>query len=134
MLDLALDGGVEGWTVDLDRLDDAAELTAAVTREHYPDLASPSTPAGAISSPAQPALPERPIRRRAPAPPSIWSSSRCCSTPAPGPAGAIADAASGRTFARSEGLAVASQRMFEAGAFSPIRDAAARRRRGPGRA
>ena len=34
-------GEVEGWTVDLDRLGDAADLTAAVTRERYPDLAIP---------------------------------------------------------------------------------------------
>ncbi|HEU0134402.1 MAG TPA: DUF1688 family protein, partial [Allosphingosinicella sp.] len=41
MLDLALQGAVEGWTVDLGRLDDAAEWTARVTRENYPDLAIP---------------------------------------------------------------------------------------------
>ena len=41
MLDLALAGKVAGWQVDLDRLTDAADLTAAVTRENYPDLAIP---------------------------------------------------------------------------------------------
>src|SRR3954463_10057618 len=39
MLDLAVAGGVDGWVVDLGRLDDAAALTAAVTRSSYPDLA-----------------------------------------------------------------------------------------------
>src|SRR4051794_36946563 len=41
MLDAALAGGVEGWSVDLDRLEAAAALTAAVTREAYPDLDIP---------------------------------------------------------------------------------------------
>ena len=36
-----LGDGVEGWSVDLDRLAGAAELTATVTRERYPDLAIP---------------------------------------------------------------------------------------------
>ena len=121
MLELALDGGVEGWTVDLDRLDDAAELTAAVTRE-------------ALSRPRHPLpRPLAPFRRRragaarratrpsARARPSTSSSSRCCSTPAPGPAGASPIRSTGGTFTRSEGLAVASQRMFEAGALDDLR-------------
>ena len=41
MLELALAGQVEGWRVDLSRLADAAELTARVTREAYPDLDIP---------------------------------------------------------------------------------------------
>ena len=41
MLDLALRGEVEGWSVDLSRLEAAADLTAHVTRERYPDLAIP---------------------------------------------------------------------------------------------
>ena len=65
MLDIALAGGVDGWTVDLDRLDDAAARTATVTREAYPDLAipfharwrhfvagEPALPSGAGSDPA----------------------------------------------------------------------------------
>ena len=41
MLGLALENHVEGWRVDLARLADAADLTAAVTRENYPDLNIP---------------------------------------------------------------------------------------------
>ncbi len=41
MLDLALQGEVEGWTVDPARLEEAAERTAAVTRQAYPDLDIP---------------------------------------------------------------------------------------------
>ena len=53
---LALGGKVEGWTVDLDRLADAADLTAAVTREQ-------------LSGPRHPLpRPLAPFRRRRAAP------------------------------------------------------------------
>src|SRR4028119_671766 len=41
MLELALDGRVAGWRVHLDRLEEAADRTAAVTQEAYPDLRIP---------------------------------------------------------------------------------------------
>ena len=41
MLDLALDGRVDGWRVDLDRLPETARFVAAVIRDQYPDLKVP---------------------------------------------------------------------------------------------
>jgi hypothetical protein len=120
MLDIALAGGVEGWTVDLSSLDEAAARTAAVTREAYPDLAipfharwrhfvagAPALPNGAGADPAP--------RARAAFDLIILS---VLLDAGAGPDWQYRDAVSGKTFARSEGLAVASQRLFEQGAFS----------------
>ena len=41
MLDLALDGRVDGWRVDLDRLPETARFVAGVIRDQYPDLKVP---------------------------------------------------------------------------------------------
>ena len=41
MLDLALDGRVDGWRVDLGRLPETARFVAAVIRGQYPDLKVP---------------------------------------------------------------------------------------------
>jgi hypothetical protein len=41
MLDLALAGSLEDWTVDLDRLPAVADFVAQVTRESYPRLDVP---------------------------------------------------------------------------------------------
>ena len=41
MLELALEGRVEGWRVEISRLGEAAERTAAVTRQRYPNLILP---------------------------------------------------------------------------------------------
>ena len=41
MLDLALDGKVDGWRVDLDRLPETARFVAEVIRDQYPDLKVP---------------------------------------------------------------------------------------------
>jgi hypothetical protein len=118
MLDLALDGRVEGWTVDLGRLDAAAGLTARVTRENYPDLNIPFHARGRHFVAGEPKLPDPadPARRGRAAFDLVIVSVLL-------DAGAGADwryrdAAGGATFSRSEGLAVASQRIFESGAFS----------------
>ena len=126
MLDLALAGGVEGWTVDLDRLDEAAELTASVTRENYPDLAIPFHARARHFVAGAPRLPDTTdAAARARAAFDLVIVSVLLDAGA-GPDWRFSDAGSGLTLARSEGLAVASQRMFEAGAFasdpaSPLR-------------
>ena len=123
MLELALDGQVEGWSVDLDRLDAAAELTAAVTRERYPDLVIPFHARWRHFVAGAPALPEQgdpAARARAAFDLVILS---VLLDAGAGPDWAFRDAVTGRTYARSEGLAVASQRLFEAGAFSADRAA-----------
>jgi len=117
LLELAMAGEVKGWVVDLDRLDDAAALTAQVTREAYPDLAIPFHArwrhflgAPALPDPADPAA-----RARAAFDLAIVS---VLLDAGAGPDWRYRDRASDRSFARSEGLGIASQRMFEAGAFS----------------
>jgi hypothetical protein len=117
LLGLAISGEVEGWIVDLDRLDDAAALTAEVTRQAYPDLAIPFharwrhfVGAPALPGPADPAA-----RARAAFDLAIVS---VLLDAGAGPDWRYQDRATGRSFARSEGLGVASQRMFESGAFS----------------
>jgi hypothetical protein len=113
MLALALDGKVEGWRVDLDRLAEAADLTAAVTRENYPDLAIPFHARARHFVAGAPALPAAgPERARATFDLIILSVLLDAGT---GPAWRYVDPTTGGTYARSEGLAVASQRMFEAG-------------------
>jgi hypothetical protein len=115
MLDIAVEGGVEGWAVDLGRLGAAAELTAAVTRERYPDLVIPFHARGRHFVAGEPVLPEAgPERARAAFDLVILS---VLLDAGAGPGWRFADPQSGRTFSRSEGLAIASQRMFEAGAL-----------------
>jgi hypothetical protein len=116
MLALAMDGKVEGWRVDLDRLDEAAALTATVTRENYPDLAVPFHARARHFVAGAPRLAgEGPERARAAFDLIILS---VLLDAGAGPGWRYLDPATGRSFARSEGLAVASQRMVEAGALS----------------
>ena len=118
MLDIALDGGVEGWAVDLSRLDAAAELTAAVTRERYPDLRIPFHARWRHFVAGEPALPsaaDRSARARAAFDLVILS---VLLDAGAGADWSYRDAATGTVLGRSEGLAVASQRLFESGAFS----------------
>ena len=130
MLDLAIAGEVEGWSVDLGRLDDAAALTAEVTRAAYPDLAIPFHARWRhfAGTPKLPDAADPAARARAAFDLAIVS---VLLDAGAGPDWRYEDEATGRTFARSEGLGVASQRMFESGAFSadpaaPLRaDAAA---------
>jgi Protein of unknown function (DUF1688) len=119
MLDIALDGGVEGWTVDLGRLGDAAALTASVTRERYPDLAIPFHARWRHFVAGEPvfAAPDAAARARAAFDLVILS---VLLDAGAGPDWSYADPRTGRTFSRSEGLAVASQRMFEAGELNDL--------------
>ena len=115
MLAIALDGGIEGWAVDLGGLYDAAELTATATREAYPDLAIPFHARWRHFVAGEPVLPEEwPERGRAAFDLVILSVLLDAGT---GPGWSYEDAVSGQRFARSEGLAVASQRMIESGAL-----------------
>ena len=95
----------------------AAELVAAVTRENYPDLRIPLHARARHFVAGEPKLPDGDRDARARAAFDLVIVSVLLDAGA-GADWKYRDAASGRSFARSEGLAVASQRMFEAGAFS----------------
>jgi hypothetical protein len=116
MLDIAAEGGVEGWAVDLDRLDSAAELTARVTREAYPDLAIPFHARWRHFVAGAPRLADSDGAARARSAFDLVILSVLLDAGA-GPGWRFADPVSGKTFTRSEGLAVASQRLVENGAL-----------------
>ncbi|HYJ81430.1 MAG TPA: DUF1688 family protein, partial [Allosphingosinicella sp.] len=116
MLAIALDGGIEGWAVDLGRLYDAAELTATATREAYPDLAIPFHARWRHFVAGEPRLPDGDKAARARAAFDLVILSVLLDAGA-GPGWSFADPVSGKTFTRSEGLAVASQRLVESGAL-----------------
>jgi hypothetical protein len=118
MLGLAEVGRVEGWTLDLDRLADAAGLTAQVTRESYPDLAIPFHARWRHFVAGDPALPTAGGERARAAFDLVILS--VLLDAGAGPGWRFADPVGGRTFTRSEGLAVASQRMFESGALDEL--------------
>jgi hypothetical protein len=123
MLALAIDGRIEGWRVDLTKLDAAAELTAAVTRENYPDLAVPFHARWRHFVAGAPKLTgEGAERGRAAFDLVILSVLLDAGS---GPGWRYTDSESGRTFTRSEGLGVASQRLFESGAFARYASASA---------
>ena len=115
MLALALAGRVDGWRVDLARLEDAAERTAAVTRERFPDLDIPFHARGRHFVAGPPKLPEGDAAARARAAFDLTIVSVLLDAGA-GPGWSFREG--GETYTRSEGLAVASQRLFESGAFS----------------
>ena len=117
MLGIALEGGVEGWAVDLSRLEVAAELTAEVTRERYPDLDIPFHARWRHFVAGEPDLPRGDAASRARSAFDLVILSVLLDAGA-GPDWRYHDPLCGETFNRSEGLAMASQRMFEAGAFS----------------
>jgi Protein of unknown function (DUF1688) len=119
MLALALDGKVEGWTVHLDRLDAAAEFTAQVTRENYPDLVIPFHARARHFVAGPPRLPQGDPAARARAAFDLVILSVLLDA-GTGPGWRYRDPVSGGSFARSEGLAVASQRMFEGGALANL--------------
>ena len=117
MLDLALDGQVEGWTVNLENMVEAADLTSAVTRDNYPDLDIPLHARARHFVAGEPALPAADPAARARSAFDLVIVSVLLDAGA-GPDWKYRDSATDETFTRSEGLAVASQRLFEAGGFS----------------
>jgi hypothetical protein len=119
MLELALEGRVDGWRVDLDRLHDAADLTVAVTREAYPDLRIPFHARFRHFVAGAPKLPEGDAATRGRAAFDLVILSVLLDAGS-GPGWRYSDTETGKTFTRSEGLAVASQRMFEAGALRDL--------------
>lgn len=125
MLQLGLDGRLEHWRIDLDRLPDAAALTAEVVREQYPTLSVPFharwrhfaigerdlwAELGDRADWRDPAAEARAAFDLAITSVLLDAGS--------GLGWAYRDAATGETLARSEGLGIASFRMVEAGAFS----------------
>jgi hypothetical protein len=122
LLAIALAGGLPDWRVDRGRLPAAADLTAAVVRDSYPDLKVPFharwrhfTAAGRdlwaeAEKPADPAELGRVAFDLVI--PSVLLDAGA------GPAWRYRDAMTGAVLARSEGLGVASLRMFQAGAMS----------------
>lgn len=115
MLDLALEGGVDGWAVDLGRLEAAADLTARVTREAYPDLDIPFHARWRHFVAGDPRLPGDGAEKARAAFDLVILS--VLLDAGAGPGWRFSDPDTGRTFARSEGLAVASQRLVESGAL-----------------
>jgi hypothetical protein len=115
MLELALAGEVEGWAVDLGKLEEAADRTVAVTRESYPDLAIPFHARWRHFVAGAPTLPDGDPAERARAAFDLTILSVLLDA-GTGPGWRFSEG--GETYTRSEGLAVASQRMFESGAFA----------------
>jgi hypothetical protein len=127
MLDAGLAGKLENFTVDIDSLGAAAQFVAEVIRVTYPDLKVPFharwrhfavggqdlwAARAARAKWASPAA-----RARAEFDLAIVS---VLLDAGAGPSWKYLDAATEQVIARSEGLAVASLRMFEAGAFSAV--------------
>jgi hypothetical protein len=122
MLGVALAGGLAEWRVDLGRLEAAADLTVQAVRANYPDLKVPFharwrhfVVAGRDlwaerEKPADPA-----VRGRAAFDLAITS---VLLDAGAGPAWRYRDAATGAVLGRSEGLGIASLRLFESGALS----------------
>lgn len=118
MLEAALEGGVDGWIVDLSRLADAADLTAQVTRERFPQLDIPFHARWRHFA-GQPRLPEGDTAEKARAAFDLVITSVLLDAGS-GPGWSYRDAPTGETYTRSEGLGVASQRMFEAGLLGDL--------------
>jgi Protein of unknown function (DUF1688) len=117
--------GLAHFRVELGRLPDVADFVAAVTRRRYPALTIPyhsrwrHLDAGGVSRVAQlrAALRDVPADERARAGIDLIVTSVLLDAGA-GATWRFYEAETSQTFARSEGLAVASFRMFEAGMFS----------------
>src|SRR6478752_3838594 len=125
MLELGLAGGLDHFTIDLDRLDGVAEAVLAVTRKAYPTLDIPFHARwrhfvlGGIDRWAQLAdaasWPDRAARARAEFDLAIVS---VLLDAGAGAAWRYRDAVTGQGIGRSEGLAIASLDMFAGGLFS----------------
>jgi hypothetical protein len=123
MLAAALAGEVAEWRVDVDRLDAAADLTAQVVREAYPDLAVPfharwrhfTVDGRDLWAERETPWRDPADRARAAFDLAITSVLLDAGT---GAAWRYRDAATGAELGRSEGLGIASLRLFESGALS----------------
>lgn len=125
MLEIGVAGGLDHWRVDLDRLPETAGYVAAVIRDQYPTLAVPFHARwrhfavggvdlwGPVAESR--AWPNAATRARTEFDLAIVSVLLDAGS---GPGWSYQDTRTGKTLTRSEGLAIASLRMFEAGAFS----------------
>ena len=127
MLAAALAGEVAEWRLDLARLEAAADLTAQVVREAYPDLRVPFharwrhfTVQGRDLW-AEREKPWRDPKDQARAAFDLANTSVLLDAGA-GAGWRYRDAATGAELARSEGLGIASLRLFESGALSAQAD------------
>jgi len=117
-----LDGGLRHFRIDLSRLSAAADLVAAVTRERYPDLRVPLHSrwrhfgAHRLAEMAR-ALDRQPADERARARIDLAVTSVLLDAGA-GPQWRYLEPGTGVEYRRSEGLAVASFRLFAGGVFS----------------
>lgn len=130
LLGVALDGGLAEWRVDEGRLDEAADVTTQVVRDNYPDLKVPfharwrhfvvgdrdlwAEQVGVQPLAAHPFGDKDEAARAAfdLVIPSVLLDAGA------GPAWRYHDAVTDAQLGRSEGLGVASLRMFQGGAFS----------------
>jgi len=125
MLAVAEAGGLDGWIVDLSRLPAAAAYVAGVIRDRYPTLAVPfharwrhfAVDGADLWEGIAKATSWRDPAPRARAEFDLAIVSVLLDAGA-GPDWSYADAETGRVLHRSEGLAIASLRMFQAGRFS----------------
>jgi len=125
MLAIALAGGLAEWRVDLARLDAAADLTAQTVRANYPHLKVPfharwrhfSVAGRDLWAERLAASPGRSAEEIGRAAFDLAITSVLLDAGA-GVAWRFADAATGAALGRSEGLGVASLRLFESGALS----------------
>jgi hypothetical protein len=127
MLAAALAGEVAAWRVELSQLEAAADLTAQVVREAYPDLNVPFharwrhfTVAGRdLWAERVKPWPDPKDQARAAFDLAITS---VLLDAGAGMTWRYRDAATGAELGRSEGLGIASLRLFESGALSADRD------------
>ena len=125
MLEIGVAGGLDPWRVDLDRPPETARYVAAVIRDQYPTLAVPfharwrhfAVDGVDLWGPIAKGIDwaDHAARARAEFDLAIVSVLLDAGS---GPGWRYEDAGTGKTLTRSEGLAIASLRMFEAGAFS----------------
>jgi hypothetical protein len=129
MLQIGLANGLEHWRVDLDRLPTTAAYVAGVIRDQYPSLAVPfharwrhfAVDGVDLWEPVAEARAWQDAASRARTEFDLAIVSVLLDAGA-GPGWRYLDERTGRTLTRSEGLAIASLRMFQAGAFSVTED------------